>query len=276
MPVLEADKLLEYHRSKRLHEYSLILMWSLFTISCNYVPAEIYESEGFTSRKAMKAEMFSRAVCLYHNGGEKNKFTLLQATLLLGFWNSDIEDHMQPWHWSGQAINLCQVLGLHRDIDSVGYNTNITERQRPLFRRLWWTCFWRDRWISVALGRPLRINLDDSDTPDPLVTDMAADLEGIPESISAAYLPRDLPQLAEKWIQLIHMAKLLGKILTQCYQLRRPKPTIAQIDSLESEILRFGLADHPDPMLSRLATFYHYHLQLHYQLSHLGHILSAL
>jgi hypothetical protein len=81
MPVLEADKLLEYHRSKRLHEYNLILLWSLCVISCNvstsapqllgnsvakyepqYVPAEVYESEGFTSRKIMKAEMYSRAV----------------------------------------------------------------------------------------------------------------------------------------------------------------------------------------------------------------------
>ncbi|KAM0253626.1 hypothetical protein ACHAQJ_007201 [Trichoderma viride] len=226
---------------------------------------KIYEGEGFTSRKAMKAEMYSRAVCIYNNGGEKNNFVLLQGALLLGFWVSDKEDHMQPWRWSGQAINLCHVLGLHRDIDSVGYNTSITERQRSLFRRLWWTTFWRDRWLSVALGRPLRINLDESDTPDPLVSDMAVDLEGIPESTTSAFLPRDLPQLAEYWIQLIHMTKLLGKVLTLCYQLRRPRPTINKIDSLEAEILRFALPDYPDPNLSRLATFYYYHLQLHYQ-----------
>lgn len=35
MPVIEADKLLEYHRSKRLHEYNLVLLWSLFVISSN-------------------------------------------------------------------------------------------------------------------------------------------------------------------------------------------------------------------------------------------------
>ncbi|KAL7785170.1 fungal-specific transcription factor domain-containing protein [Trichoderma ceciliae] len=265
MPVLEADKLLEYHRSKRLHEYNLVLLWSFVVISCNFMPAEIYESEGFSSRKAMKAEMYSRAACIYHNGGEKNNFILLQASLLLCFWNSDIEDHMQPWHWSGQAINLCQVLGLHRDIDSVGYNTSITERQRALFRRLWWTCFWRDRWLSMTLGRPLRINLDESDTPDPIASDLAVDLAGIPESMSSAYLPRDLPQLAEYWIQLIHMTKLLGKTLAICYQLRRPKPTMNQVDCLEAEVLRFNLPDHPDPNISRLATFYYYHLQLHYQ-----------
>ncbi|KAL7942700.1 fungal-specific transcription factor domain-containing protein [Trichoderma barbatum] len=265
MPVLEADKLLEYHRSKRLQEYNLILLWGLFTISSNFVPTEIYENEGFTSRKAFKAEMFSRAVCVFNNGGEKNNLILLQGALLLGFWNSDIEDHMQPWHWSGRAINLCQVLGLHRDIDSVGYNTSITERQRSLFRRLWWTCFWRDRWLSVSLGRPLRINLDESDTPDPLVSDIAVDLEDIPESVTSAYFPRDLPRLAEYWIQLIHMTKLLGKTLTTCYQLRRPKPTIGQIDALEAELMRFSMPEHPDPILSRLATFYYYHLQLHYQ-----------
>jgi hypothetical protein len=94
---------------------------------------------------------------------------------------------------------------------------------------------------------------------------MAADLEGIPESTTSAFLPRDLPQLAEYWIQLIHMTKLLGKTLTTCYQLRRPRPTISKIDSLEAEILQFALPDYPDPTLSPLATFYYYHLQLHYQ-----------
>lgn len=118
----------------------------------------------------------------------------------------------------------------------------------------------------MALGRPLRINLDESDTPDPLVSDMAADLEGIPESTTSAFLPRDLPQLAEYWVQLIHMTKLLGKTLTTCYQLRRPRPTLSKIDSLEAEILQFALPDYPDPNLSPLATFYYYHLQLHYQL----------
>ncbi|KAM6485739.1 fungal-specific transcription factor domain-containing protein [Trichoderma sp. SZMC 28011] len=265
MPILEADKLLEYHRSKRLKEYNLILLWGLYTISSNYVPAEIYENEGFTSRKAFKAEMFARAVCVYNNGGEKNNLILLQGALLLGFWNSDIEDHMQPWQWSGRAINLCHVLGLHRDIDAIGYNPSITERQRSLFRRLWWTCFWRDRWLSVSLGRPLRINLDESDTPDPLVSDIAVDLEGIPESVTSAFFPRDLPRLAEYWIQLIQMTKLLGKTLMTCYQLRRPKPTINQIDTLEAELMRFNMPEHPDPILSRLATFYYYHLQLHYQ-----------
>ncbi|KAL6886169.1 fungal-specific transcription factor domain-containing protein [Trichoderma longibrachiatum] len=265
MPILEADRLLEYHRSKRLNEYNLILLWGLYTIASNYMPAEVYENEGFASRKAFRAEMFSRAVCAYHNIGEKNNLVLLQGALLLGFWNSDIEDHMQPWQWSGKAINLCQVLGLHRDIDSVGYNSSITERQRSLFRRLWWTCFWRDRWLSVSLGRPLRINLDESDTSDPLVSDIAVDLEGVPESVTSAYLPRDLPRLAEYWTQLIRMTKLLGKTLTTCYQLRRPKPTISQIDALEAELMRLTMPDHPDPMLSRLATFYYYHLQLHYQ-----------
>ncbi|PON27027.1 hypothetical protein TGAM01_v203976 [Trichoderma gamsii] len=265
MPVLEADTLLEHYRSKRMHEYNLILLWSMCSIASNYMPAEIYEAEGFTSRKTMKAEMYSRAACIYNNGGEKNNFILLQGALLVGFWNSEKEDHMQPWHWSGRAINICQILGLHRDIDSSGYNTSITERQRSLFRRLWWTSFWRDRWLAMALGRPLRINLDESDTPDPLVSDMAADLEGIPESTTSAFLPRDLPQLAEYWVQLIHMTKLLGKTLTTCYQLRRPRPTISKIDSLEAEILQFALPDYPDPTLSPLATFYYYHLQLHYQ-----------
>jgi hypothetical protein len=80
MPVLEADTLLEHYRTKRMHDYNLILLWSMCSIACNvsrlllpsspnmvaeydpqYLPPEIYEAEGFTSRKVMKSEMYSRA-----------------------------------------------------------------------------------------------------------------------------------------------------------------------------------------------------------------------
>jgi hypothetical protein len=69
---------------------------------------------------------------MYSNGGERDKIVLLQSSLLMGFWHSALDEHIQPWYWTGIAISLCQVLGLHRDLDSSKYNLSITDRQRRL------------------------------------------------------------------------------------------------------------------------------------------------
>jgi Fungal specific transcription factor domain len=203
---------------------------------------------------------------MYSNGGERDKIVLLQSSLLMGFWHSDTDEHMQPWYWTGIAISLCQVLGLHRDPDSSKYNSSITDRQRHLWRRRWWSCFFRDCWVSLTLGRPLRINLNNCDTPLPSADDLLSDVDRMHESTSAAYLPKDLAYLAKYWIAAIELSKLLGAVITMNYQTLRAKPSTYQIEALEAELLQYKLPDQYEHDLTRLATFYSYHLQLQYQL----------
>ncbi|PWY88639.1 hypothetical protein BO94DRAFT_515460 [Aspergillus sclerotioniger CBS 115572] len=265
MPVIEADHILHFFHIGRLCEYNLLLVWSVFFVAVNFVPYNICELEGYESRKAMKAAMYSRAKCMYDNGGERNKIVLLQASLLLGFWHSEMDEHGQPWYWTGLSVTLCQILGLHRDPDVARYNTSIGDRQRHLWRRLWWTCFFRDRWLSLTLGRPLRIDLDDCDVPMPSVADMLSDLIDVPESMFATFLPQDLSLLAEYWVLLINLSRLLGAVLTMNYKPIRPKPSQSQVEALEADILRCSPPDRHDTELSRPARFYLYHLQLHYQ-----------
>ncbi|OJJ08292.1 hypothetical protein ASPVEDRAFT_143719 [Aspergillus versicolor CBS 583.65] len=203
VPIIEADQILYFFHAGRLHEYNLLLVWSVFFVAVNFVPSGICEREGYGSRKAMKAAMYSHAkasYCLYNNSGERDKTVLLQASLMLGFWHSEVDEHAQPWYWTGVSISLCQILGLHRNPDAARYNAAITDKQRYLWRRLWWTCFLRDRWLSLTLGRPLRIDLDDCDVAMPSVVDIYHDFKDIPESLYSAFIPDDLPVLAEYWI----------------------------------------------------------------------------
>ena len=39
----------------------------------------------------------------------------------------------------GIAIGLAQTLGLNRDPDRGQYNMRLTDRQRQLWRRIWWS-----------------------------------------------------------------------------------------------------------------------------------------
>lgn len=201
---------------------------------------------------------------MYSNGMVLDNVALLQASLLLGVWHSEEGGHLEPWYWTGIAVSLCQMLGLHRDPDASKFNSMITDRQRHLWRRLWWTCFSRDRWLSLTLGRPLRINLDDSDTPLPSPGDLLSDIDTAQEPIVGSFLPDDLARLANYWVTFIHLSRLLGAVLTLNYQVRF-RPSLQQTDALEADILQCKLPDPYEPSSTRISTFYAYHLQLHYQ-----------
>jgi hypothetical protein len=202
---------------------------------------------------------------MYYNGGERDKVTLLQSSLLLGFWHSSLDEHMQPWYWTGIAISLCQVLGLHRNPDESRYNFTVTEQQRMLWRRLWWSCFFRDRWLGLTYGRPMRINLKDCDTPMPLASDILYDVAAVSGSISDDFLSNEMPRLARYWIIVVELSKLLGECLTLNYQIMRPTPSLDEVEALETKLLQCKLPDQYEKGLTRLATFYCYHVHLHYQ-----------
>lgn len=201
---------------------------------------------------------------MYNNCADTDKIVLLQSSLLLGFWHSQT-DHVQPWYWTGISVNLCQILGLYRNPDTTRYNSAITDRQRHLWRRLWWTCLFRDRWLSLTMGRPMRIDLNDCNMPMPSAADVLSDVDGIPPSTAAAFIPFDLPRMAEYWVALIEMSKVLGSVLKLNYQKLRPTPSVSQVETLEAEVLRCKPPDQDEPELGRPAIFYVYHLQLHYQ-----------
>ncbi|KAL7941839.1 fungal-specific transcription factor domain-containing protein [Trichoderma barbatum] len=264
MPIVDATVLLKFHETGKAREWNLLLLWSMFFVATNFVDARVWALEGYSSRKEMKAAMYSRAKCLYDNGGETDKVVLLQSALLMGFWHSKWDGHSQPWYWIGVAVSLCQMLGLHRDPDSVKFNTSFPSHQRHLWRRLWWTCFFRDRSLSLTLGRPLRINLNDCNTPMVSSADVLSDLIQIPASIANAYIPHDFSQLANYWITLIQLSKLLGDVLTLCYQPFGPSPSFRQIELLEAKLLQMQIPERYASEQSRLASFYLYHLQLHY------------
>lgn len=171
---------------------------------------------------------------MYNNGGESEKTVLLQFSLLLGFWHSEIDGHMQPRYRTGIAVRLCQVLGLHRNPDATKYNPCITNRQRSLWRRLWWSCVFRDRWLGLTFGRPLRINLNDCDTPMPVVSDLLQDLEVVFESTSAPFVPSKMLQLAKHWITLVELSKILGSCLTMNDQTVRSRSSVNEVETLEA------------------------------------------
>lgn len=156
---------------------------------------------------------------------------LTQSALLLGFWFPGTENHTASWHWTGRAISIAQSLGLHRNSDAKQTNKAVSESRRRIWRRIWWACFFRDRWLSFGMGRPMRINEDDCDVPKPTTEDILGDLK--PNTNWQTYIPSDLAKLSQIWVDLIRLSIILGRVLVMNYQPRKSTPSTAEVEDLE-------------------------------------------
>lgn len=98
---------------------------------------------------------------LYDFDYELDRLVLVQALLLMTYWYETPDDQKDTWHWMGVAISLAHTIGLHRNPGS----TTMAPVKQKLWRRIWWSCFMRDRLIALGMRRPTRIKDEDFDVP---------------------------------------------------------------------------------------------------------------
>lgn len=235
LPVVDAATFLaEYDNGRR--NISLLLFWSMLLAAANFVEADVLQRAGFSSRKAMKTAFYERAKCLYDLDHGTDKLVLIQSVMLMGFWYTDPQDHTGAWYWIGVAITLSQALGLHRCPQLDNRSQRLPDKQQPLIRRIWWSCVVRDRWLSLAKGRPLRIHHDDCDVPMPGTADILNDLDTVPKRTRDKFVPPESEILAKMWINLVRISDNLGKILRVHYHVDGPKVTDEDIQNSADEL----------------------------------------
>lgn len=197
---------------------------------------------------------------MYETSCETDRTVLLQSAILLSFYHSEKDLHTQPWYWSGIAISHCQIMGLHRPPTTTDDGMSTNSRQRSIWRRLWWCCFFRDRWLSLTLGRPLRINLLDCTVTMPVAADLLVDIADMPGA-----LPEDWSQLAQDWVLLMEVSKLLGEVLVLSFRPNARKPLFGEVKALETAILACPVERGGELCRSSSTIFSWCHIQLHYQ-----------
>jgi hypothetical protein len=116
------------------------------------------------------------------------------------------------------------------------------------------------------MGRPMRINIRDCDTPMPSAEDLTNDFSELPPMIRAKYMPPDLRQLADNWVALLRLSKVLGTILYENYCPTGALPSLTWIEATEEELTRSiaEVGERPSDV-SPVLTFYSYHLRLHFK-----------
>ena len=98
---------------------------------------------------------------MYDFDYEVDRISLVQALLLMTYWYETPDDQKDTWHWMGVSLSLAHTIGLHRDPQK----SNMDMKRQRLWKRIWWSCFMRDRLIALGMRRPMRIKNEDCDVP---------------------------------------------------------------------------------------------------------------
>jgi hypothetical protein len=251
LPVLDAKSFLDQYSRRGCQGISLILLWSILHVAASvstdlpylqtspsntaiqFLSMETVRKSGFQTKKAMKLAMYQHVkVCmqewtssvmefkltsipklLYDNNQETDQLSLVQAVIILGYWHPDNQDRFETWHWTGIAISMSQSMGLHRSSFGDKPRGPLPADRMRLARRIWWCCVVRDRWLAFIKGRPMRIDLEDCDMPFPSPSDVAEDLDAIPQHVKERCILYSSNVVGELWCKLVRLSILLGRIL---------------------------------------------------------------
>ncbi|EXJ69838.1 uncharacterized protein A1O5_06910 [Cladophialophora psammophila CBS 110553] len=175
--------------------------------SVPFVDISEIQRAGFNSRRACRKAFYERTRLLYDHDVETDKLAIIQAVLLMAYWSEYPGDNRGAWYWMGIAITLAQTLGMHRKAEY-----KVQSQDAKLHKRVWWSCFIRDRMLAIAMGRPLRIKEAEFDTPALTLEDFdIVDLSSISEKVLLTMV--DQIALAQMCIKSTELCKLGAEVL---------------------------------------------------------------
>ncbi|OHW91581.1 cutinase transcription factor 1 beta [Colletotrichum incanum] len=156
-------------------QISLFLYQAVMFAATAFVDMKVLREAGYPTRKAARKAFFQKTRLLYDFDYESDRLVLVQALLLMTYWYETPDDQKDTWHWMGVAISLAHTIGLHRDPAA----TSMPVRKQKLWKRIWWSCFMRDRLIALGMRRPTRIKDEDFDVP--MLQESDFELEVLPD-----------------------------------------------------------------------------------------------
>jgi hypothetical protein len=176
---------------------------------------------------------------LYDFDYESDRLVLVQALLLMTYWYETPDDQKDTWHWMGVAISLAHTIGLHRN----PVTGNAPVEKHKLWKRIWWSCFMRDRLIALGMRRPTRIKDEDFDVPmlepgDFEIQVLSEDNQVLPASCT---MIRDVTmqrELAQMCIQKAKLCVCISHVLKAQYSVfnRESNPSDTVGNSPENSV----------------------------------------
>lgn len=185
---------------------SLLLYQSIMFSATAFVDMKHLREAGYATRKAARKAFFQKTRLLYDFDYEQDRLVLVQSLMQMTYWYETPDDQKDTWHWMGVAISLAHTIGLHRNPGA----TIIPVSKQRLRKRIWWSCFMRDRLIALGMRRPTRIKDEDFDVP--MLVENDFEIRRLEEGISVVSpectLIRDVNMQHELALMCISKAKL--------------------------------------------------------------------
>ena len=229
VPVVNRNTFMIRYRDSK-NPPSLLLLQAILLagsrVCCN---PQLMDASGSTTPAAVT--FYRRAKALYDANYEDDRVTIVQALVLMGwYWEGPEDVTKNVFYWTRVATVVAQGSGMHRSVE----NSQLSRPDKRLWKRIWWTLFTRDRSVAVALGRPVQINVDDSDVEMVCEDDFIED-----EDESMVKYPSD-PVHVQFFLQYVRLCEIMGLVLSQQYSVASKAKRQNAIDLTHSDM---ALAD---------------------------------
>ncbi|EGR44250.1 uncharacterized protein TRIREDRAFT_52841 [Trichoderma reesei QM6a] len=229
VPVINRTRFMRQYRDPKNPPSLLLLQAVLLAGSRVCQNAQLMDANGSTTPAALT--FYKRAKALYDANYEDDRVTIVQSLLLMGwYWEGPEDVTKNVFYWSRVATIVAQGSGMHRSVE----RSQLSKSDKRLWKRIWWTLFTRDRSVAVALGRPVHINLDDSDVEMLTEDDFIED-----ESDRPSEYPPD-PIHVQFFLQYVKLCEIMGLVLSQQYSVASKGRQRNAIDLTHSDM---ALAD---------------------------------
>lgn len=229
VPIVNRTRFMRQYRDPKNPPSLLLLQAVLLAGSrvCNN--PQLMDANGSTTPAALT--FYKRAKALYDANYEDDRVTIVQSLLLMGwYWEGPEDVTKNVFYWSRVATIVAQGSGMHRSVEQ----SQLSRSDKRLWKRIWWSLFTRDRSVAVALGRPVHINLDDSDV------EMLTEDDFIEDEVDrVSEYPPD-PIHVQFFLQYVKLCEIMGLVLSQQYSVASKGRQRNAIDLTHSDM---ALAD---------------------------------
>ncbi|UPK96888.1 hypothetical protein LCI18_007823 [Fusarium solani-melongenae] len=134
---------------------SLLFFQAIMFAGSAYVELSVLKKAGFKSRKEALKAFYRRVRILYDFDIESDVLAVIPSLLLMTFWCGGADGNKNTWYWMDIAVS--QVFRHSLNVDPELGKSTMAPSVLKLRRRIWWSCFIRDRLTSFGMKRTPRI-----------------------------------------------------------------------------------------------------------------------
>ena len=220
LPIIDLQDFLgTVERNQATDTISLLLFQAIMFAGTAYIDMRYLLAQGYMTRKAARKPFFERVKLLYDFDYEVDRVTVVQAILLMTYWHENPDDVKDVWHWLGIAISVARTIGLNCDTSDAPL---MCQQQRRLWKRIWWSCYMRDRLVAIGMRRPMRINKGDFDVPMLVLEDFETEALGpeLGKMLGGCPVVKDCSKritLAKMCIGFAQLCTCIGQVLAVQY-----------------------------------------------------------